>query len=203
MSNLSLHHTDRLLHVSRGRKSRTVVAFSGSGGKCYDTAIHVFVVRSRVSCYESKIERPLCRESQLRLGGSIVGPIEEGTFHTLIAAPPKEYKSHEHPIPPTLPSIPRNAKTSSPSPMTSNALFVKAASRKVWPWYRPCTSLHRSSSGSEEYGLHRDIMAWAEQLAPENPGYRHHQTGEDNGDAHLKNLRLASPGCLAHHQCQN
>jgi secondary thiamine-phosphate synthase enzyme len=36
-------------------------------------------------------------------------------------------------------------------------------------------------------------MEWAEQLAPENPSYRHHQTGEDNGDAHLKNL-------LLHHQ---
>jgi secondary thiamine-phosphate synthase enzyme len=45
----------------------------------------------------------------------------------------------------------------------------------------------------EESGLHHDIMEWAEQLAPENPHYRHHQTGEDNGDAHLKNL-------LLHHQ---
>ncbi len=77
--------------------------------------------------------------------------------------------------------------------MTSNALFVKVESRKVWPWYSPCTSLHRSSSGDEESGLHRDIMEWAEQLAPENPTYHHHQTGEDNGDAHLKNL-------LLHHQ---
>ena len=55
----------------------------------------------------------------------------------------------------------------------------------------------------EESGLHRDIMEWAEQLAPVNPTYRHHQTGEDNGDAHLKNLRLASPGCPAHHQWQD
>jgi hypothetical protein len=31
-------------------------------------------------------------------------------------------------------------------------------------------------------------MEWAEQLAPEHPTYRHHQAGEDNGDAHLKNL---------------
>src|SRR5512135_215263 len=45
----------------------------------------------------------------------------------------------------------------------------------------------------EEFGLHRDIMEWVERLAPENPTYRHHQTGEDNGDAHLKNL-------LLHHQ---
>jgi thiamine phosphate synthase YjbQ (UPF0047 family) len=27
----------------------------------------------------------------------------------------------------------------------------------------------------EESGLHHDIMHWAEQLAPENPGYLHHQ----------------------------
>src|SRR5260370_40944764 len=36
-------------------------------------------------------------------------------------------------------------------------------------------------------------MEWVEKLAPENPNYHHHQTGEDNGDAHLKNL-------LLHHQ---
>ena len=41
-------------------------------------------------------------------------------------------------------------------------------------------------------------MEWAEHLAPVHPAYRHHQTGEDNGDAHLKNLRLASPGALLH-----
>ena len=44
-----------------------------------------------------------------------------------------------------------------------------------------------------ESGPHRDIVEWVEQLAPEDPHYRHHQTGEDNGDAHLKNL-------LLHHQ---
>ena len=75
-----------------------------------------------------------------------------------------------------------------------HASLVKAAFRKGLLWYLPCTSPHRSSSGSEESGLHHDIMEWAEQLAPVHPAYRHHQTGEDNGDAHLKNLRLASPG---------
>jgi len=44
-----------------------------------------------------------------------------------------------------------------------------------------------------EPGLWQDIMAWVEQVAPENPNYRHHHTGEDNADAHLKNL-------LLHHQ---
>jgi secondary thiamine-phosphate synthase enzyme len=45
----------------------------------------------------------------------------------------------------------------------------------------------------EEPGLWHDIMEWVEQVAPENPNYLHHRTGEDNGDAHLKNL-------LLHHQ---
>ncbi|EQD31378.1 protein belonging to Uncharacterized protein family UPF0047 [mine drainage metagenome] len=40
-----------------------------------------------------------------------------------------------------------------------------------------------------EPGLLRDIHAWADRLAP--PGdYHHHETGETNGDAHLKNLLL-------------
>lgn len=44
-----------------------------------------------------------------------------------------------------------------------------------------------------EDGLIADIDEWLETLAPMRPDYRHHQTGEDNGDAHLKNL-------LMHHQ---
>jgi secondary thiamine-phosphate synthase enzyme len=39
-----------------------------------------------------------------------------------------------------------------------------------------------------ESGLIQDIDEWLEQLAPYNPDYRHHRTGEDNGDAHLKSL---------------
>ena len=41
-----------------------------------------------------------------------------------------------------------------------------------------------------EGGLIQDIEEWLEKLAPANPNYRHHQTGETNGDAHLKNLIL-------------
>jgi len=41
-----------------------------------------------------------------------------------------------------------------------------------------------------EDGLLEDIGAWLEKLAPAWPGYRHHLTGEDNGDAHLKSLLL-------------
>ncbi len=44
-----------------------------------------------------------------------------------------------------------------------------------------------------ESGLISDIDEWLQRLAPEGPDYRHHRTGERNGDAHLKNL-------LMHHQ---
>jgi len=44
-----------------------------------------------------------------------------------------------------------------------------------------------------EPGLIEDIDQWLEKLAPFNPNYRHHQTGEDNGDSHLKAL-------LVHHE---
>ncbi len=39
-----------------------------------------------------------------------------------------------------------------------------------------------------ESGLLDDIDEWLEHLAPYREGYRHHQTGETNGDSHLKNL---------------
>ncbi len=44
-----------------------------------------------------------------------------------------------------------------------------------------------------EWGLIQDIDEWLEHLAPYRPNYRHHRTGETNGDAHLKSL-------LIHHQ---
>jgi len=40
----------------------------------------------------------------------------------------------------------------------------------------------------DEEGLHEDIWEWLEKLAPFRADYKHHRTGEDNGDAHLKNL---------------
>ena len=42
-------------------------------------------------------------------------------------------------------------------------------------------------------GLIDDIDKWLENLAPYRPDYRHHNTGETNGDAHLKSL-------LVHHE---
>ena len=41
-----------------------------------------------------------------------------------------------------------------------------------------------------EDGLIADIEDWLEKLAPFRPDYQHHQTGETNGDAHLKNLLI-------------
>ena len=37
-----------------------------------------------------------------------------------------------------------------------------------------------------EDGLIEDIQVWLERLAPARLDYKHHQTGEDNADAHLK-----------------
>ncbi len=39
-----------------------------------------------------------------------------------------------------------------------------------------------------EDGLIADIDEWLEKLAPFRADYRHHRTGETNGDSHLKNL---------------
>ncbi len=44
-----------------------------------------------------------------------------------------------------------------------------------------------------EDGLIEDIDEWLEKLAPFKKDYQHHQTGEDNGDSHLKAI-------LVHHQ---
>jgi len=58
------------------------------------------------------------------------------------------------------------------------------------------SAMHITASvyvNDDEQGLIQDIDEWLEKLAPMRPDYRHHQTGEDNGDAHLKNL-------LMHHQ---
>lgn len=44
-----------------------------------------------------------------------------------------------------------------------------------------------------ESGLIEDIDEWLEKLAPFRKDYQHHDTGEDNGDSHLKAL-------LIHHE---
>ena len=53
--------------------------------------------------------------------------------------------------------------------------------------------MHITSSifvNDRESGLWQDIMQWLEKLAPREPGYKHHLTGEDNADAHLKRMLL-------------
>ncbi|MGB2696870.1 MAG: secondary thiamine-phosphate synthase enzyme YjbQ [Candidatus Zixiibacteriota bacterium] len=58
------------------------------------------------------------------------------------------------------------------------------------------SAMHITASvyvNDDESGLIQDIQEWLQKLAPEGPAYRHHRTGETNGDAHLKNL-------LMHHQ---
>ncbi len=58
------------------------------------------------------------------------------------------------------------------------------------------SAMHITASifvNDDEEGLLGDIDGWLEKLAPYRKDYRHHRTGEDNGDAHLKNL-------LLHHQ---
>jgi len=48
-------------------------------------------------------------------------------------------------------------------------------------------------ANDNESGLLRDIDEWLEGIAPARPDYQHHQTGEDNADAHLKSM-------LVHHE---
>jgi secondary thiamine-phosphate synthase enzyme len=58
------------------------------------------------------------------------------------------------------------------------------------------SAMHITASiyvNDDESGLIQDIEEWLQKLAPEGPAYKHHRTGESNGDAHLKNL-------LMHHQ---
>ena len=58
------------------------------------------------------------------------------------------------------------------------------------------SAMHITASvyvNDNEEGLIEDIDEWLEKLAPFGPHYKHHQTGEDNGDSHLKAI-------LVHHQ---
>jgi secondary thiamine-phosphate synthase enzyme len=55
------------------------------------------------------------------------------------------------------------------------------------------STMHITSSifvNDHESGLWSDIMTWLEGLAPSGKDYRHHLTGEDNADAHLKRMLL-------------
>lgn len=53
-------------------------------------------------------------------------------------------------------------------------------------------STHHITTGiyvnDAESGLLEDLSKWLDQIAPYGLDYRHHQTGEDNCDAHIKSL---------------
>jgi secondary thiamine-phosphate synthase enzyme len=58
------------------------------------------------------------------------------------------------------------------------------------------SAMHISAAvyvNDHEGGIMEDMMAMLDRLAPYRRDYRHHETGEDNADAHLKSL-------LLHHQ---
>lgn len=64
---------------------------------------------------------------------------------------------------------------------------------KLWDGYILVSTMHITSSifvKDHESGLWHDIMQWLEELAPRKPEYKHHLTGEDNADAHLKRMLL-------------
>jgi secondary thiamine-phosphate synthase enzyme len=47
-----------------------------------------------------------------------------------------------------------------------------------------------------EDGLIDDFQVWLEKLAPAGLDYQHHQTGEDNADAHLKRTLMGHQAML-------
>jgi secondary thiamine-phosphate synthase enzyme len=67
------------------------------------------------------------------------------------------------------------------------------AKAKLTDGYVLVSTMHITSSifvNDHESGLWKDIMKWLEELAPRKPDYKHHLTGEDNADAHLKRMLL-------------
>ena len=78
--------------------------------------------------------------------------------------------------------------------ITEDVARIVAAS-KIREGFCLVSAMHITAGiwvNDEESGLKQDVMDWLEQLAPVGD-YRHHQTGEDNADAHLKRTIL-------HHQ---
>ena len=78
--------------------------------------------------------------------------------------------------------------------VTDRLAEIVAAS-KVSEGFCLVSAMHITAAiwvNDEESGLKHDVMEWLEHLAPAGD-YRHHQTGEDNADAHLKRT-------VMHHQ---
>ena len=65
-----------------------------------------------------------------------------------------------------------------------------------------CNAMHITASvyiNDDESGLRRDFERWLEELAPHEPLslYQHNNTGEDNGDAHLKRMVMGREVVIA------
>ncbi len=64
-----------------------------------------------------------------------------------------------------------------------------------------CNAMHITASifiNDDEPGLHQDFEIWLEGLAPEKPYSRyHHNTSEDNADAHLKRTLMGREVVIA------
>ncbi len=76
--------------------------------------------------------------------------------------------------------------------ITDHVERVRSAA-DLWDGFMLVSTMHITSSvfvNDHETGLWTDILAWVEKLAPAGLDYAHHQTGEDNGDAHLKRMLL-------------
>jgi secondary thiamine-phosphate synthase enzyme len=76
--------------------------------------------------------------------------------------------------------------------ITAEVERVRAAAG-LWDGVVLVSTMHITASifvNDHESGLWQDIMAWLERLAPAHPDYKHHLTGEDNADAHLKRMLL-------------
>ncbi|MCX8175207.1 MAG: secondary thiamine-phosphate synthase enzyme YjbQ [Candidatus Micrarchaeota archaeon] len=75
----------------------------------------------------------------------------------------------------------------------SDAVFAAVEKSGVKEGFCLVSAMHITASvfvNDYEAGLWADIMEWSEKIAPENPHYLHHHTGESNADAHLKRLLL-------------
>ncbi len=86
----------------------------------------------------------------------------------------------------------RTAKRYEIVDITDTVERIRAAAR-LRDGFVLVSTMHITSSifvNDHESGLWSDIMAWVEQLAPAGRDYRHHLTGEDNADAHLKRMLL-------------
>jgi secondary thiamine-phosphate synthase enzyme len=76
---------------------------------------------------------------------------------------------------------------------TLEAILLRAA---IQEGFMLVSAMHITAGvfvNDNESGLHEDIWTWLDGLAPFKKGYKHHLTGEDNGDAHLRSL-------LIHHE---